>query len=341
MAIRRGISIVIPIYVYFGLIYLWIALGVTNFCPGDAKAQEKITYRLKWLINMSTVGDIIALHHGSFKEQGLDVVLKAGGPERDAIRDLELGHADFGVASGDQVIQAIAKGSPVVVLAQLFQVNPLQWVYFKDKIRIDNLTDLKNRTIGVTFGKNDEIIMRTLLAKSGIPNREVRFYSVRLDYTPFYKGEADLWPVYINTQGVEIGHRLMASGESIGFLNPETFGVQFVSNSVVTSERLLEQEPALVNRFIRGLLKGWTIAVDTPETGQIVETVRLYDRDTPRHLLLDQLDKTRSLVKPPKDIPVGHINPSAWEETEKIMLANQQIMRPVNVLTHLRCGFVE
>ena len=75
--------------------------------------------------------------------------------------------------------------------------------------------------------------MLTLLAKSGIDPRQVRLYSVRLDYTPFYKGVADLWPVYINTQAVEIGHKLLASGASIGFLNPEEYGVRFGAASQI------------------------------------------------------------------------------------------------------------
>ena len=323
------------------LIPIAVALGITFFVSDPAVAQENITYRLKWLINMSTVGDIVAVHRGCFEEQGLTVTLKSGGPERDAIRDLELGHADFGVASGDQVIQAISKGSPVVVIAQLFQKNPLQWVYFKNKIRIDGLTDLKNKTIGVTFGKNDEIIMRTLLVKSGLSDRQVRLYSVRLDYTPFYRGVADLWPVYINTQGVEIGHRLTASGASIAFLDPESYGVFFVANSVVTSKRLLEEHPERVQRFIKGLIKGWTTAVEGTDSDRIVEDVRQHDRDTSRDLLFAQLDQTRALVKPDESFSIGRINVPAWEQTETIMLANQQIDRPVNVGAHLRIEFVE
>jgi len=338
-----GVRSVFPLLIdrFKGLLFLVIALGVTFSLLDLAIAQENITYRLKWLINMSTVGDIVAVHQGGFHEQGLTVTLKSGGPERDAIRDLELGHADFGVASGDQVIQAIAKGSPVVVVAQLFQKNPLQWVYFKDKIRIDGLTDLKNKTIGVTFGKNDEIIMRTLLAKSGLSERQVRLYSVRLDYTPFYKGVADLWPVYINTQGVEIGHKLMASGASIAFLDPESYGVTFVANSVVTSKRLLEEHPERVHRFIKGLIKGWTTAVESLDTNRIVDDVRRYDRDTSHDLLFAQLDQTRALVKPQKNLSIGRINVPAWEQTEMIMRTNQQIHRPVNVGIHLRLEFVE
>jgi ABC-type Mn2+/Zn2+ transport system ATPase subunit len=52
------------------------------------------------------------------------------------------------------------------------------------------------KTIGITFGGNDETIMRALLAKYDIKEDEVKFFSVRYDYTPFYKGvETLLKPV--------------------------------------------------------------------------------------------------------------------------------------------------
>ena len=118
-----------------------------------------LAYPLLWV-----AGDLYALEEGFFAAEGLAVEVKAGGPERDAIKELELGYAKFGVASADQVIRACAKGAKVVVLAQLFQINPLQWIYRPDAVKLESLADLKGQTIGVTFGGNDETIMKTLLA---------------------------------------------------------------------------------------------------------------------------------------------------------------------------------
>jgi NitT/TauT family transport system substrate-binding protein len=310
--------------------------AVVLFSAGVGSAAEKITYRLKWLINMSTVGDVMAKSEGFFKAQGLSVTLKPGGPERDAIRELELGYADFGVASADQVIQALAKGSPVVVIAQLFQVNPLQWIYFKDDIHINSAQDLRNKTVGVTFGKNDEIIMRTLLAKAGIPETQVRLYSVRMDYTPFYRKQVELWPVYANTQAIEIGRKIENAGEPIGFLKPVDYGVRFVANSVVTSERLAAERPELVNRFLRALLKGWGAAIDPAKADSALAAVRKYDRDTSRDILQAQLKATRPLVQTAPGTPIGHIDVPAWKQTEQIMLTCHQIDKPVDVVKHLR-----
>ena len=72
--------------------------------------------------------------------------------EKDAIKELELGHAQFGVASADQVIRAVSKGAPIVVIAQLFQINPLHWIYRPDKTPLKTPQDLKGKTIGITFG---------------------------------------------------------------------------------------------------------------------------------------------------------------------------------------------
>lgn len=314
------------------------AAGLASFlvCGAASAAEQKVAYRLKWLINMSTVGDVLADSLGFFKQAGLAVEIKAGGPERDAIRELELGYAQFGVASADQVIQAAAKGAPVVVVAQLFQVNPLQWIYFQDAVRLDSPADLKGKRIGVTFGKNDEIIMRTLLARAGIAEGQVRLESVRLDYTPFYKRQVDLWPVYANTQAVEIGRRLTQAGERIGFFNPGDFGVRFVANSVVTSERLVAENPELVKRFVAALMQGWRAALDPANTETAIFQVRRHDPDTPVDLLRDQLEATRRLVQPAAGTPVGRIDLPAWEQTEQIMLACGQITRPVKVAARLR-----
>lgn len=316
-----------------GLLPALVIWAITGLLAHPALASEKsVVYRLKWLKNMSTVGDLYAQEQGIFTDYGLDVTIKAGGPERDSIRELELGYAHFGVASADQIIRALTKGAPVVVVAQLFQVNPLQWIYRQERTAIETLSDLKGLKLGITFGKNDEIIMKTLLARAQINERQVDFFSVRLDYAPFYKGQVDLWPVYINTQGVEIGGKLTAAGEKIRFFNPNDHGVHFVANSVVTSEKMINQHPDLVDRFVCALLQGWKQSIMPAHQNRSIAAVQRYDRDTPKGILEKQLSATRDLIRPSKNTVIGQIDADAWQETESIMLANHQIPEPVGVM---------
>jgi NitT/TauT family transport system substrate-binding protein len=302
---------------------------------------DNINYRLKWLFNISSAGDIWADVHGHFQEKGLTVTVKPGGPERDAIKELELGHAHFGVASGDQVIRAVSKGAPIVVLAQLFQTNPLQWIYRPDKTQIGSPMDLKGKIIGVTFGGNDETIMRALLAKHDIDETEVELFSVRYDYTPFYQGDVDLWPIYRNAQAVIIGNRLRDAGEQIAFFNPHEAGITFVANSVVTTQKILAEHPETVEKFMDALLTAWRESMDPANQEKVIETVHQFDWDTPKEIIREQLEITRDLTVPFGDIArgsefFGKIDPAAWKDTEKIMLDQKLIPQPVNIEKYLK-----
>jgi NitT/TauT family transport system substrate-binding protein len=296
-----------------------------------ADDAEEVTYRLKWLFNVSVVGDLWADVHGNFTDHGLKVNVKPGGPERDAIKELELGRAQFGVASADQVIRAISKGARIVVLVQLFQKNPLHWIYRPDKVAFKSPPDLKSKTVGVTFGGNDETIMRALLARYNITDDELNLFSVRYDYTPFYQGKVDFWPLYINAQAPIIGAKLKKAGEKYTFLSPADFGIRFVANSVVTSQQMLEERPDTVKRFCEALVQGWQEALKPANKEKAIQTVLQFNRETPEEIVREQLPVTRELMLPAADAEFGRIDAAAWKQTEAIMLGQKLIPEAVNV----------
>ena len=313
-----------------------ILLLTTLLVATGARAADKVAYRLKWLRNVSVVGALYAENHGLFEKAGLDVEVKAGGPERDAIRELELGYADFGEASADQVLRARAKGAPVVVIAQLFQVNPLQWMYRPEEMRIDKLADLRGKVIGVTFGGNDETIMNTLLAEAGLGSGDVNLFSVRYDYTPFYRRQVQLWPVYRNAQAPLIAAQLSKEGEGTAFFNPVDFGVKFVANCVVTTERTLKEKPELVQRFLAALLAGWRQALDPKNREEVIATLLNYDQNTPRPILEEQLQITRELIQPDAAVAIGTIDEKGWEQTGQIMRTQKQLPGEIDLKAILR-----
>lgn len=318
------------------LIFVLLLIFVLSSCSEKEQPLEEVSYRLKWLFNISVVGDLWADAHGNFERNGLKVNVKPGGPEKDAIKELEIGHAQFGVASADQVIRAVAKGSPIVVLAQLFQVNPLHWIYRPDRTVLNTPQDLKGKTIGVTYGGNDETIMRALLAKYNIAENEVKLFSVRYDYTPFFKGEVDLWPLYRNAQAPIIGDKLRKAGEKFDLMSPGRLGIQFVANSVVTTTKMIEERPETVKRFMQALIQGWTEALDPENKEQAIKTVLKYNQETPEDIVRQQLPATRILMLPSAGFQFGKIDVAAWKQTEEIMLTQKLIDNPVHIESRLK-----
>ena len=312
------------------------AVVAVFLCYGIAGAVDEVNYRLKWLYNASVIGDIYAEDQGFFAKMNLTVNVKEGGPERNAIREIELGHAQFGVVSADQVIRAVAKGSPMVVLAQLFQVNPLHWIYRSDNMKIEKIEDLKGKIVGITFGGNDENIMRTLMAKANITEKDIKIYSVRYDLTPFYQKKADVWPCYLNSQGVILKQKLNKEGEQVAFINPADYGVKFVANSVITSAQILEKNPDMVKRFVGALMEGWKASLDPANEKKAMTTLRKYEKGTAEAIQVKQLAATRPLIQPTPATKIGTIDVDAWKQTEQIMLKGKQIKESVNVENTLK-----
>jgi NitT/TauT family transport system substrate-binding protein len=315
----------------FLLTFCWVAVALASSGCGQKPTDiVEVSYRLKWLYNVSTVGDLYAERQGCFRQNGLKVNVKPGGPEHDALKELELGHAQFGVASADQVLRAAAKGSPVVVLAQLFQVNPLHWIYRPDRTPFAGPGDLKGKTIGVTYGGNDETVLRALLARHGIAEDQVTLFSVRYDYTPFFEGRAAFWPLYLNAQAPIIAAKLEKAGEPYAFLSPDALGVRFVANSVVTTRAMLERHPDTVRRFLDALLRGWREALDPANEEAAVRVLLEADRETPAAVVRRQLPVTRELMLPP-GASFGAVDAAAWRQTEEIMRTQGLIPQPVDV----------
>jgi NitT/TauT family transport system substrate-binding protein len=318
------------------LFLILLFLLVVVFVTSEANAKGiQLNYRLKWLFNVSVAGDIYADAQGYFNDVGLSVNVKEGSPEKNAINELELKRADFGVASADQVIRALDKGAKIVVIAQLFQINPMQWIYRTDQPEIKTLRALKGRNIGITFGGNDETIMYTLLAKAGITKKDATITGVRFDFTPFLRKKVDVWPVYRNSQGVILKDKLAKEGEDVYFLNPAKFGVNFVANSVITSEAMLKNSPDIVEKFLTALLKGWESAMDPANEETTLKVVKKLDKTTRDEIRRKQLNATRDLIKPSAAIKIGTIDKKAWKQTEMILLRDKQIKKPVNIGTRL------
>jgi NitT/TauT family transport system substrate-binding protein len=298
--------------------------------------KVQVNYRLKWLFNTSVAGDVIADVNGYFSDAGLMVRVKEGSPEKNAINEIELGRADFGVASADQVIRALEKGTRIIVIAQLFQVNPMQWIYRTDQSEIKVVQDLKGRRIGITFGGNDQSIMQSLLSKAGIKKNEVSITGVRFDFTPFLRKKVDVWPVYRNSQGVILQDKLAKEGEGVYFFNPADFGINFVANSVITSEKTVKTHPDLVENFLTALLKGWEAAMNPVNEEIVLNALKKVDGGNNDDIRRKQLIATRALIKPSESVRIGTIDVNGWKQTEEIMIRLGQIKKAVHVDRRLR-----
>ena len=86
---------------YFGL----VAAPLLLLCAGPCLALDKVSLQLKWKHQFQFAGYYAALAHGFYRDAGLDVEIREGGPQIDASEEVALCRADFGVCASSILIR--------------------------------------------------------------------------------------------------------------------------------------------------------------------------------------------------------------------------------------------
>src|SRR5215510_14619525 len=121
---------------------------------GLASAQAKLTLQLKWVTQAQFAGYYVAKDKGFYKEAGLDVTVKAGGPDINPSQVIAGGGADVIVDWMPSALATREKGVPLVNIAQVFQKSGMMLTCRNDS-GVTSPDKFKDHTLGVWFGGNE------------------------------------------------------------------------------------------------------------------------------------------------------------------------------------------
>ena len=97
-----------------------VAAAVAGF-GAQAQAADALTLQLKWVTQAQFAGYYVAREKGFYDEAGLDVTIKAGGPDINPSQVIAGGGADVVLDWMPSALATREKGVPLVNIAQPFQ----------------------------------------------------------------------------------------------------------------------------------------------------------------------------------------------------------------------------
>lgn len=106
------------------LILLWLSIGVAAPAPQAKPATTKTQLALNWKPEPQFGGFYAAEELGAFAKRGLAVELLPGGAGTPVVQMVAAGRAEFGIASGEEVVISRARGTDVVALFAVYQSTP-------------------------------------------------------------------------------------------------------------------------------------------------------------------------------------------------------------------------
>ena len=300
--------------------------------PGAGPSQlTPVTVQLNWLHYGNFGGLYAAQQNGLYEQEGLNVEFLEGGPEIDYIGSVLQGEAQFGVAGADDLLVARAQGKPVKAIAVVLRRSPIVFVAERST-GIDEPDDFRGKTIRITPQLRTSF--DAMMEAAGVPEDAYDTVILPSDLAVFASDAADVWGVYFSSFAIS----LQNAGYELNYIWPSDYGVHFYSDSIFTTDRMIEENPDLVLRFLRATLRGMTFAIENPDA--IGAMVTIHDPNANPALENAKMAASLPLMHSGQQ-PMGWMEPAVWQGMYATLHEQGVITAPLTVESAYTARFLE
>ncbi|AWK89559.1 ABC transporter substrate-binding protein [Azospirillum thermophilum] len=299
-----------------------VAAAVAGWCA-TAAAADKVTLQLKWVTQAQFAGYYVAAEKGFYKEAGLDVTIKAGGPDINPTQVIAAGGADVIVDWMPSALATREKGVPLVNIAQIFQTSGMMLTCRKDA-NIASPKDFKGNTLGVWFAGNEYPFLswmsRLGYSTSGA-NPDVKVLKQGFNVDPLLQKQA----ACISTMTYNEYWQIIEAGvkpEELVVFKYQDQGVATLEDGLYTTEKQLA-DPKTVEklaRFVKASAKGWEYAAkNQAEAVDIVLAADASGAQTKEHQTTMMQEVAKLLEGSKKG--TGYLDPADFDRTVEVLLS--------------------
>ena len=226
-------------------------------------AADEVTLQLKWVTQAQFAGYFVAKDKGFYKDEGLDVTIKPGGPDVAPPQVIAGGGADVVIDWMPSALASREKGLALVNIAQPFKRSGMMLTCRKDS-GVKTPSDLPGRTLGVWFYGNEYPFL-SWMSRLGVPTdgsaQGVTVLKQGFNVDPILQKQADCVSTMTYNEYWQIIDAGLGAGELVTF-KYEDQGVATLEDGLYVLEDNLN-DPAFVDkmaRFVRASMKGWAWA---------------------------------------------------------------------------------
>ncbi|MDR3517715.1 MAG: ABC transporter substrate-binding protein [Azospirillaceae bacterium] len=321
---------------------LAVLTATAIFCGAisTAQAADKLTLQLKWVTQAQFAGYYVALDKGFYKEAGLDVTIKPGGPDIAPPQVIAGGGADVVVDWMPSALATREKGVPLVNIAQTFTKSGLELTCRKDS-GIKTPVDFKGKTLGVWFGGNEYPFlswMDKLGYKTSGTDSDITVLKQGFNVDPILQKQAACISTMTYNEYWQIIDAGVPASDLLVF-KYEDQGVATLEDGLYTLESTLKDPKAVdrLARFVKASMAGWQYAVDhQPEAVKIILDNDASGAQTEHHQSQMLGEIAKLIAGNPKGL--GYLDPAAYDRTVSILMSGKSdpviTRKPEGAWTH-------
>jgi NitT/TauT family transport system substrate-binding protein len=247
----------LPAFLLFVLFLLFFAGGALG--QQAAPTLTKATLTLQWYPQTQFAGYYMALEKGFYAARGIDLEIRRGGSDVDAIGDLRTGRTDFATLFLTAGIRYRSKDLPLVNVGQIVNRGNLLIVAYK-KRGIRTVRDLNGRKMSL-WGDHFSGGYKKLFSDNGIwPVIFPQLISVEV----FLRGGVDACCAMSYNEYIRILHAGRRP-EDLVVISLREEGYDFPEDGIYCMEETLLRNPRLARDMREASLEGWRYAAEHPD----------------------------------------------------------------------------
>lgn len=235
------------------------ALGLMSaLAATSARAQDKISLQLPWILNVQHAPYVIARDKGFYKDAGLEVEIRPGGVQINPNPLVATGQATFGMNDAPNLINSRAQGMPLVAVSACWQLHP-GGLYALKETGINEPKDLEGKTLAYDIG-GPWTLVQAMLAKTGVDVSKINLVNASGNEI-LMNGTVDARTGFVINGPVS----LKLAGKETTRLRAADFGVPAYADVIFTTEATVKDNPDLIKRFVAANIRGLEYAYAHPE----------------------------------------------------------------------------
>ncbi len=218
-----------------------------------AQDKVKVNMQLGWISGGNQIGEVAAKRMGYYDAEGIDFALQPGGPSIDGVAIVASGRFEVGqVSSSPSNMLAVSQDLPIKVFATGLQQHPYAFFSLK-KSPVRTPQDMVGKKVGMQ--PTAMVLLRALLAKNKIAEKDVNIIPIGSDMGPLLTGQVDVVTGWLTNTT-----QLKPFGADRVDLRLWDAGVHLYALPYYATNDMLQKRPDVLQRFLRATARGWAYA---------------------------------------------------------------------------------
>src|SRR5699024_6868529 len=229
--------------------------------PSNGDSHKQVSLFLDWTPNTNHTGIYVSKELGFYDEVGLDVEILLPG-EVSSEQLIATDRGEFGISFQPQVTQARAEELPIVSIAAIMQHDTSGYASPVEK-EIESPKDFAGKVYGAYGSLLEEAMIDLVMARDAAKMEDVEI--VQLGNSDFFiatQQEVDFVSIFYGWTGIEAEIRDV----DLNFIPKSDFAEELDTYSplIITSEKMIADDPDTVQAFMDATVKGYTFAIENP-----------------------------------------------------------------------------